>query len=113
MREYVIDAEGETLGRVATKAAQVLQAKDLPSYKPNEVGDSKVIVKNADKIKVSGNKADQKIYYRHSGRPGHLKKTVYKDVFEKNPELVIRKAIYGMLPKNKLRAKRLKLLTFE
>ena len=112
MKEHVIDAKGETLGRVATKAASLLQAKDSPSYAPNKVG-NKVVIQNASLVKVTGKKAEQKIYYRHMGRPGHLKKTKYKDAFAKNPEWVVRHAISGMLPKNRLRAQRLKMLTFK
>ena len=113
MEDYVIDAKGETLGRIATRAAHVLQSKDLPSYAPHKLSERKVIIKNADQVKVTGKKAEQKIYYRHSGRPGHLKKTVYKAAFSRSPEWVVRHAISGMLPKNRLRSKRLAQVTFE
>ena len=113
MEKYVIDAKGETLGRVATKVAHILQSKDSASYAPHKLGDRKVVIKNADLVKVSGKKADQKIYYRHSGMPGHLKKTTYKAAFARNPEWVLRHAVFGMLPKNKLRSKRLAQLIFE
>jgi len=113
MKEHIIDAKGKTLGRIATVAAHVLQDKDSPSYAPHRLGDVKVIIKNADLVKVSGKKAEQKIYYRHSGRPGHLKKTKYSAAFSRSPEWVIRHAVHGMLPKNRLRSKRLKQLTFE
>jgi len=112
MKEHVIDAKGETLGRVATRAATLLQAKDSPSYAPNKVG-NKVTIQNASLVKVTGKKAEQKIYYRHMGKPGHLKKTTYKNAFAKNPEWVVRHAVSGMLPKNRLRSERLKMLTFK
>lgn len=113
MEDYVIDAKEKTLGRIATKAAFVLQSKDLASYAPNKLSDRKVIIKNAGQVKVTGKKAEQKIYYRHSGRPGHLKKTTYKAAFSRSPEWVIRHAISGMLPKNRLRSRRLAQITFE
>ena len=113
MKKYVIDAEGETLGRVATEAAHVLQSKDSASYAPHKLSDRKVVIKNAGLVKVSGKKAEQKVYYRHSGMPGHLKKTTYKAAFERSPEWVLRHAIFGMLPKNKLRSRRLAQLIFE
>jgi len=112
MKEYVIDAKGETLGRLSSKVAGLLQAKDSPSYAPNKVG-HKVVIQNAKLVKVTGKKAEQKIYYRHMGRPGNLRKTTYADAFAKNPEWVLRHAISGMLPKNRLRAQRMKLLTFK
>lgn len=112
MEEHLIDAKGETLGRVAAKAAGFLLAKDSPSYAPNKVG-GKVVVQNVKDVKVTGKKAEQKIYYRHMGRPGHLKKTTYADIFARDPEWVFRHAVSGMLPKNRLRSERLKRLTFE
>jgi len=112
MEEFVIDAKGETLGRIATKAATLLQAKNSASYAPNKIG-NKVVILNVGKVKVSGKKAEQKVYYRHSGKPGNLKKTVYKDAFVRNPEWVLRHAISGMLPNNKLRTQRLKMLSFK
>lgn len=112
MKEHIVDVKGETLGRVAVKVAGFLQGKDSPEYAPHKLGDTKVVIKNAGMIKITGKKAAQKVYYRHSGRPGHLKKTTYKEAFEKNPEWVIRHAVSGMLPKNRLRAQRLKLIEF-
>ena len=112
MEEFVIDANGETLGRVAAKAAVLLQAKNSPSYAPNKIG-NKVVILNAGKVKVTGKKAEQKIYYRHSGKPGNLKKTIYKNAFARNPEWVVRHAVSGMLPNNKLRSQRLKMLLFK
>ena len=112
MEEFVIDAKGETLGRVATKVASLLQAKNSASYAPNKVG-NKVVILNIGKVKVSGKKTEQKTYYRHSGKPGNLRKTIYKDAFAKNPKWVFRHAVSGMLPNNKLRAQRLKMLSFK
>lgn len=113
MADHIIDAKGETLGRVASAAARLLQSKDSPSYAPNKLGDRKVVIRNANLVKVSGKKAGQKVYYRHSGRPGQLKKTTYKAAFTRSPEWVIRHAVSGMLPKNRLRSKRLAQLMFE
>jgi len=113
MDKQVIDVENESLGRVASKIAHLLQGKDKPSFERNRVIDGKVVVKNAHLVNVSGRKAEQKIYYRHSGRPGHLKKTTYKAAFAKNPEWVIRYAVNGMLPKNRLQSERIKKLEFE
>jgi len=113
MTEYKIDAKGQTLGRLATKIAHLLQDKNKPSYAPRLEGENRVVVSNVDKIKVTGNKAEQKIYYRHSGNPGHLKSEVFEDVFAKYPERVLIEAVKGMLPRNKLRPRRLKRLIIE
>lgn len=107
-----IDAKNKPLGRLSSEIALVLQGKDRASFAPNKLTDVKVEVKNAHLIKLSGAKTEQKVYYRHSGRPGHLKISRYKDVLAKNPEWVIRHAVLGMLPKNRLQAKRIKLLSF-
>ncbi len=109
----VIDAENQTLGRLASQIAVILQGKDKSDYEPRKIGGRKVVVKNIHLIKLTSRKASQKVYYRHSGRPGHLKKTRYSDIFSRRPEWVLRHAVLGMLPKNRLRAKRIKLLTFE
>jgi large subunit ribosomal protein L13 len=99
---HVIDADGAILGRLATEVATVLRGKHKPTFTPHvDTGDF-VIVINADKVKVTGNKADQKQYYSHSGVPGHLKSTSFADAVVKNPELPIRQAVKGMLPKNVL-----------
>jgi large subunit ribosomal protein L13 len=113
MSDHIVDVKNEYLGRAASKIAYLLQGKDTAEYEHMKVGKNRVIVKNAKLIKISGRKANQKVYYRHSGRPGNLKKINYKDAFTKNPEWVIRHAVRGMLPKNKLQAKRMKMLTFE
>ena len=107
---YVVDAEGQTLGRLATEVANLLRGKNKPYYTPNiDTGDF-VIVINAEKIKLTGNKLIQKKYYSYSGYPGGLKETQYKDLIKNKPEFVIEKAVKGMIPKNKLGAAQLKKL---
>lgn len=113
MPQEIIDAKNKTLGRLSTQIASILQGKNKSSFAPHKVTNVNVVVRNAHLVKISGVKASQKVYYRHSGRPGHLKVTKYRDIFAKNPEWVVRHAVLGMLPKNRLRAKRIKLLTFE
>lgn len=101
---YVIDAEGKTLGRLATVAANILRGKNKPTYTPNvDTGDF-VIVINADKIKVTGKKETDKIYYHHTMYPGGLKSISFKDLMEKDPTKAIEKAVKGMLPHNTLGA---------
>ena len=111
--EVIFDAKNKPLGRLSSEIARVLQGKDKPSFAPNKARDVKITVKNAHLVKLSGAKALQKVYYRHSGRPGHLKTTKYQDIFAKDPKWVLRHAVLGMLPKNRLRAKRIRFLTFE
>lgn len=107
---YVIDAEGKILGRLATKVAEILMGKHKPIYTPNvDTGDF-VIVVNADKIKVTGKKLMEKIYYRHSGYLGGLKEETLFSLLNRKPEFVIRHAVWGMLPKNRLGRKMLKKL---
>jgi large subunit ribosomal protein L13 len=99
---YVIDAEGKTLGRLATVAANILRGKTKPNYTPNvDTGDF-VIVINAEKIVVTGKKETDKKYYRHSGYPGGLKVTSFKELMEKDPTKAVEKAVKGMLPHNTL-----------
>ncbi len=102
-REWLlIDAQDQVLGRVATKAAQLLKGKHKPQYTPHvDTGDFVVII-NADKIKVTGTKASSKEYYRHSGYPGGLKSETFTEAMEKHPERVVEHAVFGMLPKNTL-----------
>ena len=102
-REWlVIDAEDQVLGRVATKAAQLLKGKHEPQYTPHvDTGDFVIIV-NADKIKVTGAKATAKVYYRHTGYVGHLKSETFREAMEKHPTRVIEHAVKGMLPKGTL-----------
>jgi large subunit ribosomal protein L13 len=113
MREYILDAKNQRLGRLASKIALLLQAKNSAAYNPRLEGDTKVIVKNIKEIELSGKKAEQKIYYRHTGYMGHLKEIKFKEQFAKNPGSVLRHAVLGMLPKNRLAAKRLKKLIIE
>ena len=95
---YVVDAEGKTLGRLATQIADVLRGKRKPTYTPHvDVGDF-VIVVNAEKVAVTGNKREDKRYWRHSGYPGGIRSRTLGDLLEKRPEEVIRKAVKGMLP---------------
>jgi large subunit ribosomal protein L13 len=99
---FVIDATGMTLGRLATQIATVLKGKHKPIYSPHmDTGDF-VIVVNAHKVRVTGRKLDQKIYYRHSGYPGGLKEISLRDQLDRHPDRVIRLAVRGMLPKNRL-----------
>jgi large subunit ribosomal protein L13 len=105
---YVIDASGQTLGRLSTKVAMLLMGKNKPNYTPNVVTGDKVIVINSAKIKVTGNKLTDKFYYRHSGYPGGLKEISLRELLQKNPNMVIKHSVAGMLPKNKLRAQMLK-----
>jgi large subunit ribosomal protein L13 len=99
---YVIDATDVVLGRLASQVAQLLRGKHKPIYAPHlDTGDFVVIV-NADKVALSGNKLDQKRAYRHSGYPGGLRSVTYADLLRKHPERAVEKAIKGMLPKNSL-----------
>ena len=107
---YVVDAEGQTVGRMASRIAHVLRGKHKPQFTPStDVGDF-VIVINADKAVFTGNKLEQKIYYRSSQQPGNLKRADAKTLLEKNPERIIEEAVTGMLPHNTLgRAQGMKL----
>lgn len=110
---HTIDATGKVLGRLAAEIVALLRGKNKASFIPyKDIGDFAVI-KNINKIIISGRKIDQKKYYRHSGYPGGLKEISMKKVFEKNPSEVLRRAVLGMLPKNKLRAEQIKRLKFE
>ncbi len=101
---YLVDASGQTLGRLATQLATILAGKHKPTYTPHVVGGDVVVVVNASKIKVTGNKLADKQYYRHSGYPGGIKQINLSDQLKKHPERVIEHAVAGMLPKNKLQA---------
>jgi large subunit ribosomal protein L13 len=104
---HVVDAEGLVLGRLATEVARVLRGKHKPIFAPHlDTGDH-VIVVNADKVVLTADKAEKKIAYRHSGYPGGLTETRYTDLMKKKPEQVVRKAVKGMLPKNRLGAQQL------
>jgi len=105
---YVVDAEGQTLGRLCSQVAHVLKGKHKPIYSPNaDVGDY-IIVVNADKIKVTGKKMDDKVYVRYTGYIGGRKETSLKQMLAKKPEFVITHAVKGMLPKNNLGRQMLK-----
>ena len=99
---FVIDVSDKILGRIAVKIADKIRGKDKPSFTPHTDGGDYVIVINAEKIKVTGSKFDNKKYYRHSLFPGGLKTETFKDLLAKNPEKIIEEAVKGMLPKNKL-----------
>ena len=99
---YVVDAEGQTLGRLAAEVAKVLRGKNKPEFTPHiDTGDN-VIVINAEKIKVTGKKLDQKVYYHHSDYVGGMKETTLREMMAKKPEQVIELAVKGMLPKGSL-----------
>jgi large subunit ribosomal protein L13 len=99
---HVVDAQGQTLGRLATQVATLLRGKHKPYYTPHVDCGDYVIVINAEKIHVTGNKMSQKIYYRHSGYPGGLKEVTLRDQLQKFPGRVVEQAVRGMLPKNRL-----------
>lgn len=110
--DYHIDAKNRKLGRLASEIALILQGKKSAKYEPRLVGSDRVILKNCDRVIVTGKKATQKIYYRHTGYVGHLKETSFETAFKKSPENVIRESVRKMLPKNFLNQKRLKNLIF-
>ena len=99
---YIVDADGMVLGRLASQVANVLRGKNKPTYTPNiDTGDYVIII-NSDKIRMTGKKLEQKIYYHHSGYVGGLKETKYKDLLDKKSDFAVRRAIVGMLPKGPL-----------
>jgi large subunit ribosomal protein L13 len=101
-RWYLVDADGKTLGRLATRIADALRGKDKPQYTPHvDTGDFVVVV-NAEKIAVTGKKLDDKVYYRHSGYPGGIRSRTLREELERRPTEVIRKAVKGMLPRTRL-----------
>ena len=107
---WLVDAEGQTLGRLASRITTVLRGKHKPIYSPHmETGDYVVVV-NAEKIVVTGRKTEQKIYYRHTGYPGGLKETRFKDMMVRHPTFAVKQAVKGMLPKNRLGRKMLRKL---
>ncbi len=106
----LVDANGETLGRLATQIAHLLRGKHKPTWSPHVDGGDFVIVVNASGVELTGRKAQQKIYYRHTGYPGGLKETPYRIMLAKHPERVIKFAVKGMLPKNRLGRRMLKKL---
>lgn len=110
---HIIDASGKVLGRLASQIAVLLRGKHRPDFMPNKDTGDFVVVKNAGGLILSGKKLDKKKYFRYTGYPGGLKTTFLKDLFEKDPAQVLRKAVFGMLPVNKLRPHQLKRLKFE
>jgi len=107
---WIVDAEGQTLGRIATRIANVLRGRHKPIYTPHvDVGDFVVVI-NADKVKVTGRKGSQKKYYAYSGYPGGLRERTFDEQVEKDASFTIEHAVKGMLPKNRLARKQLKKL---
>lgn len=99
---HVIDAEDKTLGRLASEIARILRGKNKPQYTPHvDTGDFVVVV-NADRVTVSGKKAEQKLYRRHTGYPGGLREKSYEQMMDQKPTEILRKAVYGMMPKTRL-----------
>lgn len=107
---YVVDAEGQTLGRLASEVAAILRGKNKPTYTPHVDTGDYVIIINADKVHLTGNKLQNKIYYRHSNHPGGLKERTAGEMLARNPERMLELAVKGMLPKNKLGRKMAKKL---
>lgn len=107
---YVVDAEGQTLGRMASRIAAILRGKHKPTFSPSVDCGDYVIVLNADKITVTGRRMDQKMYYRHSGYPGGIKSISLREQLERHPTRAVELAVKGMLPKNKLGRKMIKKL---
>jgi large subunit ribosomal protein L13 len=107
---YVVDAESKTLGRLATQIAELLRGKGKAAYTPHVDSGDFVIVVNAEKIHVTGQKLDQKLYYHHSGYPGGLRTRTLREQLARRPEEVLRKAVKGMLPKNRLASAQLRKL---
>jgi len=99
---YVVDASEKVLGRLATRIASYLRGKHKPVFTPNTDTGDFIVVINAEKVRVTGNKLDGKVYYRHSGYPGGLKSETLKERFQSHPERIIEDAVWGMLPKNRL-----------
>ena len=102
---YLIDCSGKKLGRLSVQIANILRGKNKPEYTPtSDVGDFVVLI-NAERIEISGNKSKDKIYFKHTGYPGNLKEINFQDLLNKDPEKVLRNAVKGMLPKNRLNRK--------
>lgn len=110
---HKIDATNQSLGRLASKVASILRGKTNPKFQPYKLSNEKVAVQNVERIKLTGKKMEQKRYYHYSGYPGGLKERKLSEVFQKNPEEVLRRAVFGMLPKNRLRKEMIKHLIFD
>ena len=102
---HLIDADGLVLGRLATRVAMILRGKNKPVYTPHTDTGDFVIIVNADKVRLTGNKLENKAYYHHTGYPGGIKKEMAKDLMKKSPERIIMSAVRGMIPKNTLRCR--------
>ncbi|OGY98333.1 MAG: 50S ribosomal protein L13 [Candidatus Liptonbacteria bacterium RIFCSPHIGHO2_01_FULL_57_28] len=112
MADYTIDAKGKRLGRLATEIAGILQGKKNANYAPNKAGDDRVLVKNVDKIVWTGQKGDQRVYYRHTGYMGHVKEQTLAERKAKDPKKMLRETVRHMLPKNFLNTPRMKNMVF-
>lgn len=112
-KRHEIDATNQAAGRLATRIATLLRGKHKVDYAPQIDNGDFVIVTNPDKLKFTGKKIEQKKYYRHSSHPGHLKTLKIKDIYKKNPQEVIQRAVMKMLPKNRLQNDMIKRLTFK
>ena len=110
---HIVDATGQPLGRLAVQVALLLRGKDKPSFRLHKAGNERVLVKNARRVAFTGKKIDQKKYYSHSGYMGGLRAQPLAELFALRPGEVIRKAVWGMLPKNRLRNKAIQRLTIE
>ena len=108
LQEIKIDAKNKILGRVATQIASLLRGKDLGDFVPYKIPDRKIIIENTDKIKFSGQKTEQKIYYRYTGYPGGIKQEKLADLMKRDYKEVMKKAVNRMLPNNKLRKEMMK-----
>jgi len=113
MKNYILDAERQSVGRLAAKIAHILQGKSSSQYDPKDLVQMSITVKNISKLSFTGKKLKQKTYYRHAGKLGHLKEKTLSDVFAKNPARVLELAVKRMLPKNRLQAKRMRMLRIE
>lgn len=111
--KYTFDATHKKIGRLASEIALILQNKKSVHYNPRLAGNDSVVVENIDKVDITPAKSIQKIYYRHTGYMGHMKELTLKQLFERSPEKVLRLAVLRMLPKNFLKAKRIKRLTIK
>ena len=111
MNPITINAQGKMLGRLASRIAYILQGKHLPGYRPERREGPHVTVYNVDNIKLSGKKASEGVHYRHSGFPGGLKVLSVRRILEKDPRILMRKAVIGMLAKNRLRSRLIKKMT--
>jgi large subunit ribosomal protein L13 len=99
---FLVDATDQTLGRLASDVANILRGKHKPTYAPHFDGGDFIVIVNAEKVAVTGNKAEQKVYYRHSGYPGGLSELSFEQMQERYPERIIENAVRGMIPKNRL-----------